>query len=125
MLDDFDAALMMIMVDEKHWAKLCYEYSSKKPMIVSVVTAAFQMTATLAVPKTGIHLRITRFGHCFAFHYSHDAQWWEMVRYFRLEAAGPIKVGLVAQSPTGSGCQVTFSHLSFSPIPVTDIRSGK
>ena len=126
MLDDYDAAVMMIMVDDRHWAKLCYEYTYKRPMIVSVVTQGVSDDCnSLAVPETGIYLRITRFGDCFALHYSHDAKWWEMVRYFRLESSGPVKVGVVAQSPTGDGCQVIFKHLNYSPEPVTEIRSGK
>jgi len=125
MLDDFDAAVMMLMVDDEHWAKLCYEFSYKRPMIVSVVTNGYSDDCnSLEVPQSGVFLRITRFDDCFAFHYSLDGKWWEMVRYFRMESSQPIKVGLVAQSSTGDGCQVTFKELLFSPIPVTDIRSG-
>ena len=46
MLDDYDAAVMMIMVDDDHWAKLCYEFTYKKPMIVSVVTKECPATVT-------------------------------------------------------------------------------
>ena len=125
---DFDAAVLLVMVDEANWGKLCYEYSSRRPMIVSVVTRPGSLSDdcnSLAVPQTGIHLRITRFGPCFAFHYSHDGAWWELVRYFRMESEEPVKVGVVAQSPTGNGCQVIFQHLTYSPEPVTEIRSGK
>lgn len=126
MIDDYDAAVMMVMINDDHWAKLCYEYTYKRPMIVSVVTQGVSDDCnSLAVPETGIYLRMTRFGDCFAFHYSHDAEWWEMVRYFRLKSDGPVKVGIEAQSPTGNGCRVVFDHLKFSEVPVRDIRSGK
>jgi len=126
MIDDYDAAVMMVMINDDHWAKLCYEYTYKRPMIVSVVTQGVSDDCnSLAVPETGIYLRMTRFGDCFAFHYSHDAEWWEMVRYFRLKSDGPVKVGIEAQSPTGNGCRVAFSHLKFSKEPIRDIRSGK
>jgi hypothetical protein len=126
MVDDYDAAVMMVMVDEENWAKLCYEYTYKKPMIVSVVTQGVSDDCnSLAVPESGIYLRVTRFDDCFAFHYSYDAKWWEMVRYFRLPSNGPIKIGVVAQSPTGDGCEVKFANLDFSRTPIRDIRSGK
>jgi regulation of enolase protein 1 (concanavalin A-like superfamily) len=126
MVDDYDAAVMMIMVDDTHWAKLCYEYTYKSPMIVSVVTSGVSDDCnSSAVPETGIYLRVTRFDNCFALHYSHDAKWWEMVRYFRLDSPGPVKVGVVAQSPTGNGCTVAFDHLLYSSEPVRDIRSGR
>jgi hypothetical protein len=102
------------------------EYTYKRPMIVSVVTSDVSDDCnSLAVPETGIYLRVTRFDNCFALHYSHDAKWWEMVRYFRLDSPGPVKVGVVAQSPTGNGCTVTFDHLLYSSEPVRDIRSGR
>ena len=126
MLDDYDAAVMMVMVDDDHWAKLCYEFTYKKPMIVSVVTKGVSDDCnSLVVPESGIYLRVTRFDDCFAFHYSHDAKWWEMVRYFTLDRHGPVKVGVVAQSPTGDGCKVTFKGLHVLATPIRDIRSGK
>ncbi|HHY09745.1 MAG TPA: DUF1349 domain-containing protein [Firmicutes bacterium] len=123
---DFDAGCLLVMVDEENWAKLCLENCYEKPMLVSVVTAGVSDdTISAEVPKEGVHLRITRFGDCFAFHYSLDGEWWQLIRYFRLQAARPIKVGPAAQAPTGEGCQVSFRHLSVSPKPVRDIRSGK
>lgn len=126
MLSDYDAGCLMVMVDHKNWAKLCYEFTYKRPMIVSVVTQGVSDDCnSLEVPATGIHLRVTRFDDCFAFHYSYDEKWWEMVRYFRLSVPETVKVGLVAQSPTGNGCTVKFSHLKLSPEPIREIRSGK
>jgi regulation of enolase protein 1 (concanavalin A-like superfamily) len=126
MIDDYDAAVMMVMVDDDRWAKLCYEFTYRKPMIVSVVTKGLSDDCnSLVVPESGIYLRVTRFDDCFAFHYSHDAKWWEMVRYFTLDTSGPVKVGVVAQSPTGDGCEVIFRDLHFSPTPIREIRSGK
>jgi regulation of enolase protein 1 (concanavalin A-like superfamily) len=78
------------------------------------------------VPKTGIHLRITRFGPLLLpSTIPTTAPGGELVRYFRMECDAPVKVGVVAQSPTGNGCQVIFQHLTYSPEPVTEIRSGK
>lgn len=126
MISDYDAAVMMLMVDDENWGKLCYEFTYKQPMIVSVVTKGLSDDCnSLEVPSTGIYLRITRFDDCFAFHYSLDGKWWVMVRYFNMPAQGPVKVGLVAQSPTGDGCTVQFSNLDVSPKPVREIRSGK
>ena len=95
-------------------------------MIVRVVTQGVSAECnSLAVTETGIYQRIPNYGDCFALHYSHDAKWREMVRYFRLERSGPVKEGVVAQSPTGDSCQVILKHLNYSPEPVTEIRSGK
>lgn len=126
MLADYDAAAMMIMVDDENWGKLCYEFTYKKPMIVSVVTQGLSDDCnSLEVPATGIYLRITRFEDCYAFHYSYDGEWWVLVRYFTLPASGPVKVGVVGQSPTGEGCSVQITNLNISPRPIREIRSGQ
>ncbi|HHU60782.1 MAG: DUF1349 domain-containing protein [Bacillota bacterium] len=125
MIDDYDAACMMVMLDDETWGKLCYEYTYKRPMIVSVVTKRLSDDCnSLEVPAQGVYLRITRFDDCFAFHYSLDGKWWEMVRYFTLPASSSVKIGIVAQSPTGNGCKVQFSNLNVSPEGIRDIRSG-
>jgi len=38
-----------------------------------------------------------------------------MVRYYNMPAASPVKVGVVAQSPTGEGCRVRIANLDVSP----------
>ena len=42
-------------------------------------------------------------GNNFAFHYSTDGEHFYMMRYFHLPAQPVIKVGLLAQAPTGQG----------------------
>lgn len=122
----YDAGCLLVMIDEENWAKLCLEFCYEKPMLVSVVTQGVSDDSiSSAVPQESVHLRVTRFDDCFAFHYSLDGQRWELIRYFRLQTEKPIKVGIAAQSPTGRGCLVSFSHLSVSPKPVREIRSGK
>ena len=126
MISDYDAATMLVMVDDENWGKLCYEFTYKQPMIVSVVTKGLSDDCnSLAVPDTGVYLRVTRFDDCFAFHYSLDGEYWVMVRYYNMPAASPVKVGVVAQSPTGEGCRVRIANLDVSPKPIRDIRSGK
>ena len=43
----FDAGVLLLWLDERHWAKLCFEFSPDgEPMIVSVVAAASPTTRT-------------------------------------------------------------------------------
>ena len=35
----FESGVLMLWIDDRHWGKLCFEYSpDRQPMIVSVVT---------------------------------------------------------------------------------------
>jgi uncharacterized protein len=56
-------------------------------------------------------LRITRTGAASAFHASTDGTWWRLLRYFSLGLSldpGLVRVGFLAQSPTGEGCAAAF-----------------
>ncbi|WP_274652167.1 DUF1349 domain-containing protein [Paenibacillus humicola] len=125
MVENFDSACIMVMAGEDNWAKLCFEFPNRIPTMVSVVTKGTSDDCNSErVNEKRPYLRATRFGDCFAFFYSLDGAWWNLVRYFRLEAPAEIRVGLVAQSPAGNGCKTGFEGFHYSPVPVTDLRSG-
>ncbi|QSB16377.1 DUF1349 domain-containing protein [Natronosporangium hydrolyticum] len=124
----FDAGVLMVWFDERHWAKLCYELSpAGTPMVVSVVTHGWSDDANGFVVDTDqVWLRISRVGAAWAFHAHTDGESWQLIRYFRL--TGPpdttALVGFEAQSPLGPGCQVTFEEVSFVAQAPGDLRDG-
>jgi uncharacterized protein len=122
----FDAGALMLHVDDRCWAKLCLEYSpQEEPTIVSVVTNGSSDDANaFGVSGREAWLRIARIGPAFAFHASSDGARWQLVRYFRLDTAGDPRVGFEAQSPTGTGCAVTFDEIRFERRRLTDLRGG-
>ena len=120
-----DSACIMVMFDELHWAKLCFENSCNRPTIVSVVTNGTSDDCnSQALDSKHPFLRVTRFQSCFAFHYSLDGAYWQLVRYFKIAVPSRIMAGVVSQSPAGQGCKSVFRFLDYSAIPVENIRSG-
>ncbi len=121
----YDAGVLMIFADERHWAKLCFERSPQgSAMVVSVVTNGISDDANAwVVEQEQIWLRISSFRGAYAFHASTDGDKWEFVRYFGLGAT-EIRVGIEAQAPIGDGCEVTFSNLSLMPSELADLRDG-
>jgi len=82
-------------------------------------------------------LRVTRSGRAWAFHASTDGSWWRLLRYFSLDypsadghvasergAAGPVRVGFLAQSPAGQGCTAVFEHIVYRAGAPGDLRDG-
>lgn len=70
-------------------------------------------------------LQVCRVGNNFAFHYSADSTNYYMMRYFHLPSKPIIKVGLLAQAPSGNGGKRIYEHLSIERKTVKNIRSGK
>jgi uncharacterized protein len=124
----YDAGVLLLYAAERRWAKLCFEYSpQRRPTAVTVVTKETSDDCnSFEVDGSTLWLRITRSGTAWAFHASTDGAWWRLLRYFALsgDAAEPVRVGLLAQSPTGPGCAATFDHIRFRPGAPGNLRDG-
>ncbi|HAJ35681.1 MAG TPA: DUF1349 domain-containing protein [Chloroflexi bacterium] len=122
----YDAAVLMLYVDERHWAKLCLERSPQgEPMIVSVVTNGVSDDCnSVVLAEAAAYLRVAGLGAAFALHYSLDGKSWHFVRYFALHRSDHLRVGFSVQAPTGDGCTVTFSDIRYAATELADLRSG-
>ena len=121
----FDAGVLVIYQNPQSWAKICLELSpSNQLMIVSVVTRGKSDDCnSYLVEGKSAFLRIARLERAFAFHASSDGESWNLIRHFAL-AEGELKMGFLAQAPTGSGCTVQFSQIKYATELLEDIRSG-
>jgi regulation of enolase protein 1 (concanavalin A-like superfamily) len=123
----YDAGVLLLWIDERHWGKLCYEFSpAREPMIVSVVTRGVSDDANaFVVSGPAVWLRLSRIDQAYAYHASTDGKQWRMIRYFRVsESPAGVKVGFEAQSPTGNGCTVEFDDIRFVAERLRDLRDG-
>ncbi|MCW2809720.1 MAG: hypothetical protein JWP61_178 [Friedmanniella sp.] len=123
----FDAGVLMLWLDERNWAKLCFELSpAGAPMVVSVVTRGVSDDANaFVVGDRSVWLRISRVDRVYAFHASLDGTTWPLVRVFTLgDALTEHQVGFEAQSPTGEGVTATFDQIAFSTDRLVDLRDG-
>jgi regulation of enolase protein 1 (concanavalin A-like superfamily) len=121
----FDAGVLYLYQTDSSWAKLCFEVSPQgDPMVVSVVTKGSSDDCnSVFIQGDSTYLRIAKLANAFAFHHSNDGKYWYFIRTFAL-AAGQVKAGFVAQSPTGEGCEVMFSEIVFKEETLKDLRSG-
>lgn len=140
----YDAGVLLLWIDERHWGKLCFEFSpAREPMIVSVVTRGVSDDANaFTVEGRTVWLRVSRIDHAFAYHASLDGRSWRMIRFFTLDdtstdtssfaatataataAATAASIGFEVQSPTGEGCTVTFDDIRFTRDRLGDLRDG-
>ena len=124
----YDAGALLLHARERHWAKVCLEYSPPlRPTAVTVVTKGVSDDSnSFEVDGDTLWLRITRSGAAWAFHASADGSWWQLLRYFALggDPAELVRIGFLAQSPAGEGCTATFDHITFRPGAPASLRDG-
>ncbi|MER5768387.1 DUF1349 domain-containing protein [Streptomyces sp. NPDC001985] len=125
----FDAGALHVRTGEREWAKLCLERSPERPTICTVVTRGHSDDANAyEVPGDGTAwLRVSRTGRAFAFHASADGVRWTFARLFALgteEEARAARVGFLAQSPAGEGCEVAFDRVEYRAVAPSGLRDG-
>ena len=123
----YDAGVLLLWIDERNWAKFCFEFSpARRPMVVSVVTRGVSDDANaFVVPERSVWLRVSRIDRVYAYHASTDGTTWTLIRVFTLgDDVTSHQVGLEAQSPTGDGCTVTFTDIRFTGERLADLRDG-
>lgn len=125
--DTYDSASVMVMKDLYCWAKCCFELTDfGTHAAVSVVTKKDSDDANgCNLEGNTAWLQVCRVGNNFAFHYSLDGVNFYMMRYFHLPVPEIVKVGLLAQAPTGKGGKRIYEHLSIEQRTVKNIRAGK
>ncbi|NQX67154.1 DUF1349 domain-containing protein [Paenibacillus alba] len=111
----YDSGCLMVMLNERNWAKLCFEFNGQHAIIVSVVTkdGVSDDCNSERVVVENPYLRIIKQNECVAFSYSPDGANWTLIRYFGMQNSEECLAGVVAQSPQGAGCSVEFEYLAF------------
>jgi uncharacterized protein len=125
----FDAGALLLWAGERTWAKLAFEVSPQgEAMVVSVITdgRTSDDANAFVVEDDAVWLRLSRRGSACALHarLAGDAGW-RFVRHFALDAPGEVRIGFLAQSPTGEGAAAHFDEIDFTPQGVADLRSGE
>jgi len=122
----YDACALMVMLDGDNFAKLCYELTDfGEKCIVSVVTKGLSDDANGVIAGGGgVWLQVARKGGAVMFHYSADGENWVMARHFAFDR-GPVRAGLVAQSPKGGGGAFRFDGVVLENRAPSDMRAGK
>lgn len=125
--DTYDSATVMVMKDFGVWAKSCFEKTDfGTHAVVSVVTNHTSDDANgCDIDGNAVWLKVVRVKDSFSFHYSVDGNTFRMTRFFNLPVERTIKVGFVAQAPTGNGGERYFEGFSLEHRTVGNIRFGE
>ncbi|HLP06001.1 MAG TPA: DUF1349 domain-containing protein [Paludibacter sp.] len=116
----WDAGVLIIFSDSTHFAKLCFENDFKgQSRVVSVVcNEVADDCNSMAINSREVVFRITGSTkeNTFTLYYFEEGAGWFPIRGFRLNKTDNLQIGFCAQSPTGKGCSVEFTDITFHGI---------
>jgi uncharacterized protein len=123
----WNAATLMVYVDDANWAKFAIEKSMYlEPTTVTVVTRGISDDCNSAVlAGNSSWLRVVKLGQAIGFFSSADRTSWRLVRAFTLGDAPELRVGFGSQSPVGEGATAVFSDIEYRPERVKDFLAGE
>jgi regulation of enolase protein 1 (concanavalin A-like superfamily) len=122
----YDAGMLFILVDEKHWVKFAFEQDEHgNNRIVTVRTNSSSDDNNHDVVNDSlVFMKISSDTKSVGFYYSTNGSVWTLVRVFKNEFPQNILVGIGTQSPAGAGNKTIFYGAAFSDSAIRDFRTG-
>lgn len=123
----WDGGAIVVVQDSLNWIKFCFEKDyTGMHRVVSVVTKDISDDCnSVALTANKVYYKIAKAGNVITLYYSTDGQSWFLVRHLQFNNTKPLKVGFLAQSPTGDQCTVTFSRITYRPTRIKDPYLGE
>lgn len=122
----WDAGAIVLKADEQNWIKFAFEKDYKGVhRIVSVVTKDISDDCnSVAISGNEVFYKIARAGKVITLYYAEDGKNWFLIRHLQFEASSSLKLGFLAQSPTGKNCRVVFSNIQYEAKKISDPYTG-
>jgi regulation of enolase protein 1 (concanavalin A-like superfamily) len=123
----WDAGAIVLKRDSLHWIKFCFEkdYTGAR-RVVSVVTEDVSDDCnSVEIDSNKVYYKMAKAGKVITLYYSDDGFKWFLVRHFQFDAGGDFEVGFLAQSPTGTRCEVEFSNIQYQAKRIKDPYTGE
>jgi regulation of enolase protein 1 (concanavalin A-like superfamily) len=123
----WDGGAIIIKSDSLNWVKFCFEkdYTGAR-RVVSVVTKNISDDCnSVEIDTNKVFYKVAKAGNVVTLYYSTDGAKWFLVRHLQFDAKPGFKVGFLAQSPTGTKCEVKFSQINYEKRKIKDPYAGE
>ncbi len=123
----WDGGAIVLIEDSLHWIKFCFEkdYTGAK-RVVSVVTKDISDDCnSLEISSNKVFYKLAKAENVITLYASVDGKKWLLIRHLQFNNVKPVKVGFLAQSPTGKNCRVQFSDINYQVKKISDPYTGQ
>ena len=123
----WDGGAIVVKTDDLHWVKFCFERDyTGAHRVVSVVTNDISDDCnSVELKQNFVYYKVAKAGNVITLYFSADNAKWFLIRHFQYNAKGPLKLGFLAQSPTGTHNIVKFSNITYQRKKIKDPYLGE
>jgi uncharacterized protein len=123
----WDGGAIVLKADSLNWIKFCFEKDyTGQHRVVSVVTQGISDDCnSVALTSNTVFYKVAKAGNVITLYFSTDGHSWYLIRHLQFDSQAPLKIGFLAQSPTGQHCAVQFSAIHYSARKIRDPYLGE
>lgn len=123
----WDGGALVLKSDSLNWIKFCFEkdYTGAK-RVVSVVTKNISDDCnSVEISGEKVYYKIAKADNVITLYYSLNGVKWFLIRHLQFDFKKDFEVGFLAQSPTGTKCEVKFSDIKYQAVKIKDPYLGE
>lgn len=123
----WDGGAIVVKGDSLNWIKFCFEkdYTGAK-RVVSVVTKNVSDDCnSVEIKSNKVYYKVAKADNVITLYYSANGKKWFLVRHLQFDLKSGFEVGFLAQSPTGTRCEVKFSGIKYQAVKIKDPYVGE
>lgn len=123
----WDGGALVLKEDSLHWVKCCFEkdYTGAKRVVTVVTKGISDDCNSVEIKRNKVYFKIAKANNVITIYYSLEGSKWYLVRHFTFDATNNLKIGFLAQSPTGKECKVKFSEIHYFNKKIKDPYLGE
>lgn len=123
----WDGGALVLKNDSLHWIKFCYEkdYTGARRIVTVVTTDVSDDSNGEALTADKVYFKIAKAGPVITLYYGTDNKNWFLVRHLQFRQTDKLRIGFLAQSPTGDHCTVTFGDIRYEHKTIKDPYVGE
>lgn len=126
-LNKWDGGALVLKQDSLNWIKCCFEkdYTGAKRVVTVVTKGISDDCNSVDISSSKVYFKVAKAGNVITLYYSLTGTKWFLVRHFTFDATNNLKIGFLAQSPTGRDCKVKFGNIHYSAKKIKDPYLGE
>lgn len=123
----WDGGAIVIKQDSLNWIKFCFEkdYTGARRVVSVVTRDTSDDCNSVEIMGNKVFFKVAKADDVITLYYSNDNRNWFLVRHLQFSSSKDIRIGFLAQSPTGDQCEVKFSEISYQAKKIKDPYLGE